>query len=131
LQHVQLDVSAEPSQLSLPRLVVGAVASRIDMPVDLIEDLQLSMDELCVSVMADESSAKERLDIVVSWSEHEVRIEVTSHGESVAPLVDGVELTAFSQQILDALVDEHGVDVRDGSPVRWLRLAKRTDAGAA
>ncbi len=130
MQHLQLDVAAEPSQLSLPRLLIGGVAALVELGVDLVEDLQLALDELCVSVMADDSSARQRLNIVVQWDASAIRVEVTSHGELAAPLTDGAQLTAYSQQILDALVDDHGTEERDGLRVRWMRLQKRTDPGA-
>ncbi len=131
MQHVQLDVAADPTHLSLPRLLIGYVAASLDMTVDHVEDLQLALDELCVLVMADAATARTRLTVRVEWDERELRVEIGSHGESVGPLHSGAELTAFSQQILDALVDEHGVSVRDGDSFRWLRLTKRTNSGAA
>ena len=131
MQHVQLDVAADPTQLSLPRLLIGYVAAGLDMTVDHVEDLQLALDELCVLSMADVANARSRLTVRVEWDERELRVEISSHGEPASPLNNGPELTAFSQQILDALVDEHGVHSRDGVVVRWLRLTKRTNSGAS
>jgi hypothetical protein len=131
MEHVELDVAADPSQLSLPRLLIGAVGALVDLSVDHIDDLQLAMDELCVSVMAAATTARERLHVTVLWDTNTVRVEVSTHGQLVAPLDHGDELTAYSRLILDALVDEHGVETRETREVHWFRLTKRTDSGAA
>jgi hypothetical protein len=42
-------------------------------------------------------------------------------GVASAPRPDGDEAAQLSEQILDALVDEHGRESRDGSVRAWLR----------
>ena len=40
---------------------------------------------------------------------------------AAAPEPEGDEVARLSEQILDALVDEHGRESRDGSARAWLR----------
>ena len=40
---------------------------------------------------------------------------------AVSPEPEGEEVARLSEQILDALVDEHGRESRDGSARAWLR----------
>ena len=131
MEFVELDLAANPLHLGLSRQLVGAVGATLDLTVDLIDDLQLALDELCVSVMSHAEHSRERLQVRIEWTASDIRLEVVGRGNRIDPLANGAELTAFSQQILNALVDEHGVDERDGTNVQWLRLSIRNNTGAA
>ncbi len=120
-EHTELSIPAWPDLLFLVRFHVGAVASRMDMTVEEIEDLHLAVDELCLSLLGPSEPATGRLHVEVTWDEGDiaVRCRLTERGSGTAP---GSTLPdPISARILTALVDEHGTAVEGGDPVAWLR----------
>ena len=146
-EHIDLDLPADPSVLSLVRLTVGVVASRADLDLEVVDDLRLAVEELFLSLWRTTPAKPSRLLFRFSWDDRCVEVLCTfvpgpsrptgaagrSGGESDDPESDAAPAAwlpaELSQQILDALVDEHGVD-GDGEDLRgWVR--KRRSASSA
>ena len=108
---VELALPVEDDLLVLARFAVSAVASRAGFDIEEIEDLRLAVDELCLLVLRGRRAG--RLLLVLSADPG--RIDVWCHYDGADPpqdeAVGGGELSA---RILDALVDDHGPDRRDG-----------------
>jgi hypothetical protein len=132
--HVELTLPARPDLLVLARMTVGAVAARAEMAVDDIEDLRLAIDELCLSVVGEQTGG--RLELRYDWdpSGMEVTCTFRPSGQSATGAVstealDGENVgqlpTDLSERILDALVDEHGRTAVDGGHRAWFK--KRHD----
>jgi anti-sigma regulatory factor (Ser/Thr protein kinase) len=131
--HVELGLPARPDLLFLARMTAAAVASRADFGYDQIEDLRLALDELCLTILggyedADGATAGARIQLRLRWSDDSIEVtaalvgdtdSVRSHGD------DAPRPNELSERILDALVDEHGAESRDGTVVSWLRLRRR------
>ena len=125
-EQIELILPAQPEFLFLARLHVGGVASRMAMTIAEIEDLQLAVEELCLTLLGPNGPYEGRLRFDVRWDSEliEVRCQLTE-----APALDASgagDLSAglphsLSERILDALVDEHGASVENGARVAWLR----------
>lgn len=130
-EFVELSVPAAPVYLSMVRLNTGSIATRMDVTLDALEDLQLAVDELCLSLLGSSPVDGGRILVRVEWDDDAIEIRcrlsaaaprVTSSSTSAAPGLPA----SLSRQILDALVDEHGVAEEDGAPVAWLRKRRET-----
>jgi hypothetical protein len=124
---VELSFPASVDLVVLARFAAATMAARAGFDVEEIEDLRLAVDELCVSFGPIEDSQSVRLQF--KRTDHLVRIfcefERRNPGDR-----DPTELTPdnsvpkradeLSRQLLDALVDEHGRESRDGFPFAWL-----------
>lgn len=128
--RVELAIPARPELLFLARMTAAAVASRADFAYDRIEDLRLALDELCLTLLQ-ESSARSRLHLVLSWSHDTVEVVATlqdaedaSGGQEVEERISLPGSAELSERILDALVDSHGSLKRDGMASSWLRMSR-------
>lgn len=133
VNRVELSIPARPELLFLARMTAAAVASRADFGYDQIEDLRLALDELCLALLQVPTTAG-RLHLRLTWSEDAIEVAATLEDEDapphVLPLATASSVPSpneLSERILDALVDQHGVDHRDGITRSWLRMCRSRD----
>lgn len=118
---VELVIPVDADLVVLARMTAATVASRANFDVEEIEDLRLAVDELCISLV--QGGTDGRLEVRFTRNDDEVEVECVYHpipsSQSGWNLEEALE--GLSARILDALVDEHGVD--DGGEHRraWLR----------
>lgn len=128
-EYIELDVPGTPEYLSLIRLNAGSIAARLDVTLDELEDLELAVDELCLSLLGGSASGG-RLRLRIGWGDDliDVRCRLldapTKPEHEEPPVVTGLP-ASLSWQILDSLVDEHGADTEDGVKVAWLRKRRQ------
>ncbi len=119
-------------------MTASGIASKLDFDVEEIEDLRLAIDELCGSCAAADDGTG-RIELNYSWDDRSIEVVCTvdssparqRDGGAVHPVEPlGEPGSAFgelsvdelSARLLDALVDEHGIEPVDGSRRRgWLR----------
>jgi anti-sigma regulatory factor (Ser/Thr protein kinase) len=128
-ESLRLELPARPEVLSLVRLQVGGVAAMLGMGLGEIEDLQLGTEELCLSRLPLEGRLDGRLVVEVEWDGESVSVRCTADGASsgrppAAFEGDDALPEGVSDQILDALVDEHGTLVEGTRVVAWLRTRR-------
>ena len=123
---VRLVVPAAPEYLRLVRLTAAGLASRLGFTFDEVEDLRIAVDELCFHLLGDvngdEPSAEPRtMDLVYSAGADSITITGCTgmSGNVPAP-------SELSEQILDALVDEHAVSRTNGTIT--FRLKKQRES---
>jgi serine/threonine-protein kinase RsbW len=118
---VGLTIPSGADLLVLARLTAATVASRAGFDVEEVEDLRLAVDELCVALIRPGTDGRLTLEFVRDADLIEVRCsyEVLQTAPSAEPDDDLIE--GLSDRILDALVDEHGRLLVDGSEQAWLR----------
>ena len=124
-EHVELLLPVRPELWVLARMSASAIASRLDFGFDAVEDLRLAIDELCNSCAAG-AAADSRLRLVYRWDDDTIHVacEVSPIGPASLVAADTLELSA---RILDALVDEHGIDPVDGGRRKgWLTKSRPT-----
>ena len=122
-QRVELSFPARPDMAFLARLTAAAVASRVDFGLDQVEDLRLAIDELYITLVG-EQGAEGDVRLVFDWNAEDVRISASLIGAS--PRGAALSLSELSERILDALVDEHGVDGGGDVPCVWMAVRRRS-----
>ncbi len=124
LEHVELVLPVRPELWALARITASAIAARLDFSVDQLEDLRLSIDELCTSC-AVQASARSRLHLDYRSDEGSVSVVC-----SVFPVLDArneedLQSLELSARILEALVDEHAIEeVKEGRRRGWLVMRR-------
>jgi serine/threonine-protein kinase RsbW len=107
--------------LVLARLTAATVASRAGFDVEEVEDLRLAVDELCVALIRPGTDGRLTLEFVRDADLIEVRCSYEVLETAPSPDADDDLIEGLSDRILDALVDEHGRLLVDGSEQAWLR----------
>jgi len=122
-QRVELSVPARPDMAFLARMTAAAVASRADFGLDQVEDLRLAIDELYITLVG-EQGAEGDVRLTFEWTAETVRIT----GSLIGPSATGASasLSELSGRILEALVDEHGVDEGSEVPCMWMSVRRRS-----
>ena len=128
---VRLVVPAAPEYLRLVRLTAAGLASRLGFTFDEVEDLRIAVDELCfhllgeadhtASTSAGGSDEARTMDLVYSAGPDFITITGRTGLSGAVP-----EPSELSEQILDALVDEHEVSGDDG--MITFRLKKQRES---
>ena len=123
---VRLVVPAAPEYLRLVRLTAAGLASRLGFTFDEVEDLRIAVDELCFHLLgeADDGAAIDEdrtMDLVYSAGSDSITITGRTGLSGAIP-----EPSELSEQILDALVDEHEVMGDDG--MITFRLKKQRES---
>jgi serine/threonine-protein kinase RsbW len=119
--EVRLVVPAAPEYLRLVRLTAAGLATRVGFTFDEVEDLRIAVDELCFLFVAEPDM---RRDIEVLYLAGPDSITIEGHSRLLGELPEPNDL---SQQILDALVDEHALSEEDGGA--RFRLVKKRESG--
>ena len=106
---ILLTVPAAPEFVRLARLTAAGLATRIGMGYDEVEDLRIAVGEAC-SLLIGTGARPGSLTLAFTLGADRVTIDVTGAfaGNPGEPTD-----TALSDQILDAVVDDHGVEVDD------------------
>jgi len=125
---VRLVVPASPEYLRLVRLTAAGLASRLGFTFDEVEDLRIAVDELCFHLLGDgdgdgddPSGDPRTMDLTYSAGSDFIAITGKTGLTGQAP-----EPSELSEQILDALVDEHEVSGDDG--MITFRLKKQRES---
>ncbi len=128
--HVELELPAKPELLFLARMTAAAVASRAEFGYDQIDDLRLALDELCLTLLSGSQEPDARVRLSFKWNDTSIEVLASLDvGDQTRPATTRLHASPspneLSERILDALVDAHGFDVRDGQPSSWLRVRRR------
>lgn len=123
---VRLVVPAAPEYLRLVRLTAAGLASRLGFTFDEVEDLRIAVDELCFHLLGDGDNGAgpdetRTMDLVYSAGADSITITGRTGLSGAVP-----ESSELSEQILDALVDEHEVSGDDG--MITFRLKKQRES---
>ena len=123
---VRLSVPAAPEYLRLVRLTAAGLASRLGFTFDEVEDLRIAVDELCFHLLGDAddeipSGDPRTMDLVYSAGPDFITIRGSTGLSGAVP-----EPSDLSEQILDALVDEH--DVSGSNGLVTFRLKKQRES---
>ncbi|MEW6475134.1 MAG: hypothetical protein AB1679_23005 [Actinomycetota bacterium] len=123
---VRLVVPAAPEYLRLVRLTAAGLASRLGFTFDEVEDLRIAVDELCFHLLGDagdDVASDEPRTMDLLYSAGADFITITGRTGLPGPVPEPSEL---SEQILDALVDEHEVSGNNGTVT--FRLKKQRES---
>jgi serine/threonine-protein kinase RsbW len=129
--RVELSFPARGDLIVLARLVTSAVSARAGFDIEELEDLRLAVGELCLLTLQGSDGGQGDLRLELTVLSEAIGVVCTLAGVAVASAAstNGDETAQLSEQILDALVDDHGRERQDGSVRAWLR--KRRGGHAA
>ena len=121
--RIELKFPARGDLIVLARLVTSAISARAGFDIEELEDLRLAVGELCLLTLqgSDEQHGDLRLELSVRGDAIGVACTLERAGVAGVSTPEGDEVAELSVQILDALVDDHGREVQDGSVRAWLR----------
>lgn len=124
---VELSIPVQADLVVLARLTAATIAGRGGFGVEDIEDLRLAVEELCLSLV--HGGKEGRLHLAFECESDAITVDCWFETPAGTTDPNGEEADDLSLRILDALVDEHGRELRDGRPCAWLR--KRRDSSPA
>ena len=107
--EVVLTLPAAPEFVRLARLTCAGLATRIGMGYDEVEDLRIAVGEAC-SLLIGAGARKGTLTLAFGLDADAVGVTIV--GSFDQPGVAGDD-SGLSDQILDAVVDEHEVDLAE------------------
>jgi hypothetical protein len=105
--RIVLTIPSDARFRSVATLVLGGIGSRVELPYERTDDLQLAV------LSALDASATDETTVEVAT--HDGRIEV-----AVGPVRDGSAADAGLVRVLSPLVDEVAAERRDGA--EWVTL---------
>ncbi len=108
--EIVLTLPAAPEFVRVARLTSAGLATRIGMGYDEVEDLRIAVGEAS-SLLIGSGARPGTLTLTFTLGAAEVHIDISATLDG-APPADAFD-TALSDQILDAVVDEHRVEVSD------------------
>jgi anti-sigma regulatory factor (Ser/Thr protein kinase) len=120
---VELTIPVRSDLLVLARLTAAALASRADFGIEDIEDLRLVVEELCLSVVGNETNGTIHLQYTRDDGLITVGCSLSREGGSDGRAdgrADG-EANAMSLRIIEALVDEYGENMVADRRQAWIR----------
>jgi serine/threonine-protein kinase RsbW len=110
---ISIRIPASPEYVSVVRLVVAGIASRLRFTIEDIEDLKIGVDELSAYLTGTQGREG---TLEIRFSVHGDRIEVDGTGDLAASQKVRTELTEFSRMILDTVADTASLQQIDGHP---------------
>lgn len=114
---VDLSIPVQSDLVVLARLTAATVAGRAGFGVEDIEDLRLAVEELCLSLVGTRQDG--RLHLSYECEGDAITVDCWYEVDD-AEQGKGTDTDDLSLRILDALVDEHGHELREGRPSAWL-----------
>lgn len=100
--EIRLVLPAHPEYARIARLAVAGLATRLGFSYDEVEDLRIAVGEVCSVLVSTDGAG--RLELVYEMLDRGLRVAAAA---SEGPASQVNDLT---EQILDAVVDEHQID---------------------
>jgi hypothetical protein len=110
---ITIRIPASPEYVSVVRLVVAGLASRLRFTIEDIEDLKIGVDELSAYLTGTHGRDG---TLEINFAVHGDRIEIDGVGDLAASQKVRTELTEFSRMILDTVADSASLQQVDGHP---------------
>jgi serine/threonine-protein kinase RsbW len=125
--RVTLTFPARGDLVVMARLVTSAISTRVGFDIEELEDLRLAVGELCLLALPGGDAFPGELQLEFTVRRGSLDISCTLAGAAPAPArrAEGNEADELSEQILAALVDEHGMEQGEGSVRAWLRKRRK------
>ena len=120
METVTIKIPASPQYLQVARLVAAGLASRLKFTIDDIEDLKIAVDELAAYLTGVQGRDG---TLEINFNVTDDGIEITGAGHFEPGHKVRTDLTEFSRQILETVVDSASLQNTDGTPT--FSLAKR------
>lgn len=106
---VTLEFPAETRNVALARTVAAAMAARVDLPLDQLEDVRLAVDEAVTQAIAVAKSGSS-VTCAFETDGNVLRATITTPTDAL----ETPSTTSFGWTVLSALVDSAAADLSDG-----------------
>jgi serine/threonine-protein kinase RsbW len=127
--EIELTIPAIPELLSLPRLTAAALAARAGFDIEEVEDVRLAIEELCLAAFDGRGSGRLELRLACFGPTIEVACTFIATGPTANLASSRTELGAeLTEQLLEALTDEHGSDSSAGVVRAWFKKSHRDES---
>ena len=113
--RILLTIPADERFRPVSTLVLGGVGTRLDLPFERVDDLQLALLSMLEAVDGDEATV-------------EIVADDQALAVKVGPLRAGTAGDAGLDRVISRLVDESAVEAQDGSEWMTVRLARSGSA---
>lgn len=115
---VSLGLPPDPDLLHMVRSLTTSAGSMVDMPVDVIDDLCIAVNEAATALLS-AGGTRSRLTVRFELEEREVAVVVSGDGEPFPwpPMVEG----GFVTRVLTKLTDGHRLEMTPSGPQVLLR----------
>lgn len=117
VDRIALTIPSGDGYRPVATLVLGGIGTRLGLPFERMDDLQLAVLSLLDASTGDETSVEVEV--------HEAALSV-----SVGPLVAGSSVDGGLSRVLERLADETSADTRDGHEWITLRLDRQARSAA-
>ncbi len=125
MDRLDLTVPNDGDYVALARFAAGIVAVRAGFDLEEVQDLQLAIDEMYVSSGVPQRGGSAQIEISRTGSEVSMTLSYSLPQPRDSSFTDRdirQSSTELSQQLLSALVDDHGSSVDDrGIPCIWIQ----------
>jgi hypothetical protein len=120
--EITLTMPRERPFFGVARLVLGGLATRLDVTVEHLEDLELALDGLL-----ERRDGGDEITVSLVVADDDLRASVGPfRGEQLRAELEGELGESLSlRRLLDAVVDDYEVDDRDDGA--WVELRKRVE----
>jgi hypothetical protein len=124
--QITLTMPRERPFFGVARLVLAGLATRLDVTVESLEDLELALDGLL-----ERGDGAEQITLSLDIADSELRAQVGPfRGGNLRSELEGEVGESLSlRRLLDAVVDRYEVADRDDGA--WVELRKKVDRAAA
>ena len=122
--RIELKFPARGDLIVLARLVTSAISARAGFDIEELEDLRLAVGELCLLTLQGSDARSGDLCLVLTVLDDAIGVASTLERATAGDgrtEVEGEDSAQLSEQILGALVDEHGRESEDGQVRAWMR----------
>ena len=128
--RIELRFPARGDLIVLARLVTSAISARAGFDIEELEDLRLAVGELCLLTLQGSDARYGDLCLELTVLGDAIGVVCTLERAATTDVTgpEGAEIAQLSEQILDALVDEHGRESQDGFVRAWLRKRRGGNA---
>lgn len=122
--QITLTMPRERPFFGVARLVLAGLATRLDVTVESLEELELALDGLL-----DRRDGGAEVTVSLDIADHELHAAVGPfRGDDLRAELEGEPGESLSlRRLLDVVVDEYSVSDRDDGA--WVELRKRVDSG--
>lgn len=105
LDRVELALPYKPEYVSIARLTVSGIASRVGFDIDTIEDIKVSVAEVCNRIVRAGEGLNDSYKIVFAIHEHKIDISFHCEGNTFDSIFSSEE-DELGISIINAFMDE-------------------------
>ena len=116
--NIYLNIPCKPDYISLVRLTTSAIAHNLNLNIDEIEDIKVSIGEACVNVI--NQNNKEEIYIQFEVGEDKLTIMVNDVVDNLDSNTEGFKEEELGLLIINSLMDEVNFTERGINMIKYI-----------